>query len=194
MGLALISHQLGYFNILPLYIILMLWAPFALAIALRDSLARAHRLRRPLCGGARFGLNLPNWPQPGGWFLNPIAWQLVFTMGVVSAIWFRSGPPRPSSLALALSAATVAAAALIVTSEEGGLAPGLREAATAHLDVAKQDLRTGAARPFYRAGLSHRGSADSGAIMAARLIRGGIGDAVQSLSAIVWRCSPPGRS
>ena len=38
-----------------------------------------------------------------------------------------------------LSVATVAAAALIVTGE-GGLAPGLREAATAHLDVAKQDL------------------------------------------------------
>ena len=35
LGLALLSHQLGYFNILPLYVVLMLWAPAALALALR---------------------------------------------------------------------------------------------------------------------------------------------------------------
>ena len=38
-GLALMSLQLGYFNILPLYVVLMLWAPVALAIARRDPLA-----------------------------------------------------------------------------------------------------------------------------------------------------------
>ena len=38
LGLALLSHQLGYFNILPLYIVLMLWAPVALALALRGPL------------------------------------------------------------------------------------------------------------------------------------------------------------
>ncbi len=35
-GLAVLTHQLGYFNILPLYIVLMLWAPVALALAMRD--------------------------------------------------------------------------------------------------------------------------------------------------------------
>src|SRR5579871_6741028 len=34
-GLALMSLQIGYFNILPLYVVLMLWAPLALAIAMR---------------------------------------------------------------------------------------------------------------------------------------------------------------
>ena len=38
LGLALLSHQLGYFNILPLYIVLMLWAPVAVALALRSPL------------------------------------------------------------------------------------------------------------------------------------------------------------
>ena len=33
LGLALLSLQLGYFNILPLYIVLMLWAPVAVALA-----------------------------------------------------------------------------------------------------------------------------------------------------------------
>ena len=88
---------------------------------------------------AAFGLNLPNWPEPGGWFFNPIAWQLVFTLGLVSAILWRDGLPRPAPWLVTLSAVTVAGAALIVTNE-GGLAPGLRDTATAHLDVAKQDL------------------------------------------------------
>ena len=179
LGLALLSHQLGYFNILPLYIILMLWAPLAIAMALRNPLL-ALIVSAGLYAAARaFDLNLPNWPQPGGWFFNPFAWQLVFTMGVVSAVWFRSGPPRPSSWALALSVATVAAAALIVTSE-GGLAPGLREAATAHLDVAKQDL--GLARLVHFIALAYLIAAAPGlGRMVARLIRGGVGDAVQSL-------------
>ena len=38
MGLAVLTHQLGYFNILPLYVVLMLWAPLALALAMRSCL------------------------------------------------------------------------------------------------------------------------------------------------------------
>ena len=97
------------------------------------------RFGRALCGGSGFGLNLPNWPEPGGWFFNPIAWQLIFMLGLVAAILWRDGLPRPTPWLIALSAATVAGAALIVTNE-AGLAPGLRDAATAHLDVAKQGL------------------------------------------------------
>jgi hypothetical protein len=179
LGLAMLSHQLGYFNILPLYIILMLWAPLAIALALRNPLLALFVSAGLYAAARAFDLNLPNWPQPGGWFFNPFDWQLVFTMGVVSAVMFRGGPPRPSSWAIALSVATVAAAALIVTSE-GGLAPGLREAATAHLDVAKQDL--GLARLIHFIALAYLIAAAPGfGQMIARLIRGGIGDAVQSL-------------
>ena len=157
----------------------MLWAPLAIALALRNPLL-ALIVSAGLYAAARaFDLNLPNWPQPGGWFFNPFAWQLVFTMGVLAAVWFRNGPPRPSSWALALSVATVAAAALIVTSE-GGLAPGLREAATAHLDVAKQDL--GLARLVHFIALAYLVAAAPGlGQMVAHFIRGGVGDAVQSL-------------
>ena len=155
LGLALLSHQLGYFNILPLYIVLMLWAPVAVALALRSPLL-ALTVSIGLYAAARaFGLNLPNWPEPGGWFFNPIAWQLVFTLGVVSAILWRDGLPRPAPWLVVLSAVTVAGAALIVTNE-GGLAPGLRDTATAHLDVAKQDLGSRAPHPFCRIGLSDR--------------------------------------
>ena len=99
LGLALLSHQLGYFNILPLYIVLMLWAPVALALALRGPFL-ALIVSVGLYAAARtFGLNLPNWPEPGGWFFNPIAWQLVFTLGLVSAILWRDGLPTARSVA-----------------------------------------------------------------------------------------------
>jgi hypothetical protein len=170
---------LGYFNILPLYVVLMLWAPVALALALRGPLL-ALIVSVGLYGAARtFGLNLPNWPEPGGWFFNPIAWQLVFTLGLVSAVLWRDGFPRPAPWLLTLSAVTVAGAALIVTNE-GGLAPGLRETATAHLDVAKQDL--GLARLIHFVALAYLiATATVFGRFVAPVVRGAFGKAVQSL-------------
>ncbi len=179
LGLALLSHQLGYFNILPLYVVLMLWAPVALALALRGPLL-ALIVSVGLYAVARtFGLNLPNWPEPGGWFFNPIAWQLVFTLGLVSAILWRNGLPRPTPWLVVLSAMTVIGAALIVTNE-GGLAPGLRDTATAHLDVAKQDL--GLARLIHFVALAYLiATATVFGRFLAPVVRGAFGDAVQSL-------------
>jgi hypothetical protein len=180
LGLALLSLQLGYFNILPLYIVLMLWAPVAVALALRGPLL-ALTVSIGLYAAARvFGLNLPNWPEPGGWFFNPIAWQLVFTLGVLSAILWRDGPPRPAPWLVTLSAVTVAGAALIVTNE-AGLAPGLRDTATAHLDVAKQDL--GLARLVHFVALAYliaMGTRAFGRFIAP-VVRGAFGAAVQRL-------------
>jgi hypothetical protein len=180
LGLALLSHQLGYFNILPLYIVLMLWAPVVLALALRGPVL-ALIVSIGLYAAARtFGLNLPNWPQPGGWFFNPIAWQLIFTLGLVSAILWRDGLPRPAPWLVTLSAMTVAGAALIVTNE-GGLAPGLRDTATAHLDVAKQDL--GLARLIHFVALAYLIATATTAFgrFIAPVVRGGFGSAVQRL-------------
>jgi hypothetical protein len=179
LGLALLSHQLGYFNILPLYVVLMLWAPVALSLALRGPLL-ALIVSVALYAAARtFGLNLPNWPEPGGWFFNPIAWQLVFTLGIVSAILWRDGFSRPTPWMLTLSAATVAGAALIVTNE-GGLAPGLRDTATAHLDLAKQDL--GLARLIHFVALAYLiATATVFGRFIAPVVRGAFGNAVQSL-------------
>jgi len=77
----LLAFQPAFLNILPLYIVLL--AMFALAMPL---------LRRPpLLLGASvalyavvrgFDLNLPSWTG-GGWFFNPLAWQLLFVCGVV---------------------------------------------------------------------------------------------------------------
>jgi hypothetical protein len=84
-GLALLTHQLGYFDILPLYVVLMLMAP---GFALIDRYAP--RLVLPtslLIYGLTLGFqfSVPTWPVEGEWFFNPFAWQLIFVLGFVLA-------------------------------------------------------------------------------------------------------------
>jgi len=84
-GLVLLTHQLGYFNILPLYVVLLLIGP---AIAL------LHRYAKPLlplisflvyAWALIFGFNLPTWPVEGTWFLNPLSWQFIYVLGFLIA-------------------------------------------------------------------------------------------------------------
>ena len=103
----------------------------------------------------------------------------MFTLGLVSAILWRDGLPRPAPWLVVLSAVTVVGAALIVTNE-GGLAPGLRDTATAHLDVAKQDL--GLARLIHFVALAYLiATATVFGRFIAPVVRGAFGKAVQSL-------------
>src|SRR3974390_1224440 len=80
-GLILLPHQLGYFDILPLYVVLMLAAP---AIALLD------RFAKPLLVPGSLALYLAAlavpftaqpWPVSGQWFFNPFTWQVIFILG-----------------------------------------------------------------------------------------------------------------
>jgi hypothetical protein len=80
-GIVLLTHQLGYFDILPLYVVLMLAAP---AFAVIDRLARP--LLVPLSLGLYFAsLTVPftatTWPVEGQWFFNPFTWQAIFVLG-----------------------------------------------------------------------------------------------------------------
>jgi hypothetical protein len=84
-GLAVLTHHLGYFDILPLYVVLMLAAP---AIAAIDRYA-PHALL-PLSVSLYLvtlavPIAVPTWPVEGQWFFNPLAWQLVFVLGFVLA-------------------------------------------------------------------------------------------------------------
>jgi len=84
-GLALLSHQLGYFDILPLYVVLMLMAPFFASL---DRVAPNLVLPASLALYAvvlTFQITLPTWPVSGTWFFNPLAWQLTFVLGFVFA-------------------------------------------------------------------------------------------------------------
>jgi hypothetical protein len=141
LGVALLTQQLGYFNILPMYVMLMLWSPAILAMTRAGPLV-ALSAAVAVYLAARFGLALPNWPEPGTWFFNPFAWQLVFTLGVLACVFWREAPPRFSPALYAVSIVGLIASAIVVT-DAASLAPGLRDWAFAHLDVPKQNLGLG---------------------------------------------------
>ena len=137
-GIALLGHQIGYFNILPLYIALMVWAPVAVALTLsRPCLAFV--VSAALYAGARaFDLNLPNWPSDGRWFFNPLAWQLVFTCGVIAARRWRES--AASSSGAGRREPRRCAGRRDFGHRRLRLDEGLRAAASAHLDIGKQNL------------------------------------------------------
>jgi hypothetical protein len=85
LGLAILTHQLGYFDILPLYVVLMAIAP---AVALIDRYLPWLLLPLSLAiyfAALVFQITLPSWPVQGEWFFNPIAWQVLFVLGFVLA-------------------------------------------------------------------------------------------------------------
>ncbi len=80
-GLIMLSHQLGYFDILPLYVVLLTIAP-GLALVHR----RTPALLLPMSfavylASLTFGITVSTWPTRGQWFFNPLCWQLVFVLG-----------------------------------------------------------------------------------------------------------------
>ena len=84
-GLVLLSHQLGFFDILPLYVVLM----FA-AVGLAAVNRLAPKLVLPISLGIYlaahvYRLNVPTWPVEGEWMFNPFCWQLIFVTGFVLA-------------------------------------------------------------------------------------------------------------
>jgi hypothetical protein len=109
-----LRFQPAFLDILPLYIVLLLLLVPALP------LLRRPRLLLWLSAGAYvvvrlLGLNLPSWTG-GGWFFNPLAWQLLFCMGCTlgyrppreAAAGAPGQPPAPAGgprLSLALAAA-----------------------------------------------------------------------------------------
>ena len=90
-GVPALTHQLGYTNILPLYATLLLVTPALLLAALRwPRLLLTVSVAVWLLAG-QFRLNLPNFPNPGGWFFNPVSWQLIFVLGLMTGIAMKQG-------------------------------------------------------------------------------------------------------
>jgi hypothetical protein len=82
-GLVLMTYQLAYFNILPMYIVLMFAAPIIVMLA---------RLNIWVVFGVSFGIylwtlvtqtNTPSWPNEEHWLFNPLAWQFLFVLGFI---------------------------------------------------------------------------------------------------------------
>jgi hypothetical protein len=85
LGLSLLTFQLDYFNILPLYVVLMTAAPM---FAVMDRYSPSTLLLLSVTiylVTLSTPVPIPTWPMDGQWFFNPLAWQLVFVLGFVLA-------------------------------------------------------------------------------------------------------------
>ena len=91
-GVVLLTHQLGFFNILPLYVVLLAIAPL-MVLASRISRALVLALSFGLYATSLvFELNLPSWPGEGDWFFDPLCWQLLLVLGFTLGEWNRATP------------------------------------------------------------------------------------------------------
>lgn len=113
LGLATLGHQIGYNNILSLYAVLLFLAPAILLLAGYGTV-----LVLMLSGGLWFAAGIwqiapANYPEPGFWFLNPLSWQFLFTIGMVSVLHVRRGGQIPVNRWLVGAALFYVAAALV---------------------------------------------------------------------------------
>lgn len=105
LGLVTLTYVPNYFDILPMYMGVLLLIPLAML------LARIHPWL-PLVGA--FALWSANWMLDGGlpahpkhdhleWFFNPMGWQILFLTGfALSRGWVKAPPIKPSLIILAL--------------------------------------------------------------------------------------------
>lgn len=90
-GIPLLTHQLGYLNILPLYMTLLLVTPLVIIAGLRYPVVVAGISFLLWIVAGQFRLNFPAFPNPGGWFFNPFSWQLLFVIGLLSGMAMKIG-------------------------------------------------------------------------------------------------------
>jgi hypothetical protein len=138
-AILVMLHQIGNVNILPMYIVLLLMTPALLLLARRsDWLMLAGSLT--LYAVARyFDLNMPTWPLEGGWYFNPLAWQLLFAIGVFVGRRVKTGGVAYDRRLFAACLALVAGSTFAVT-DGFHLLPGLWHQLYEMLDVNKTDL------------------------------------------------------
>jgi hypothetical protein len=107
---AILRYQPFFLDILPLYIVLLATFPL-IYVAARRAPGLTLLVSLGLWGAARaFGWNIASGPGHGVWYFNPFAWQLIFTIGVVSSLWVRAhGLWRPSRLVAGLALAILIA-------------------------------------------------------------------------------------
>jgi len=132
-------HQLENANILPLYIVLLLMTPLLLALARRNDRLMLAASAGIYLAARAFSLNLPTWPVEGTWFFNPIAWQLIFAVGIFAGRRLKRGGIAYDARLFAACLAIVALAAEVRT-DAFGFASGLWQHAHGVLDCGKTDL------------------------------------------------------
>jgi len=115
-GWVLLTHQLGYFNILPLYVVLLALAPGFVLLARLNRKAALVLSIAIWAESLAFEINLRTWPVEGRWFFNPFAWQLLLVLGFLCSEWSRDSAAfvRWTKRLMPLGAVGVAVGAVVV--------------------------------------------------------------------------------
>jgi hypothetical protein len=132
-------HQLENANILPLYIALLLMTPLLLVLAREDDRLMLAASAGIYLAARAFSLNFPTWPVEGTWWFNPIAWQLIFAIGIFAGRRFKRGGIGYDARLFAACLAVVAIAAVVRT-DAFGYASGRWQHVHDMLDCGKTDL------------------------------------------------------
>lgn len=90
-GVPLLTHQIGYFNILPLYTVLLFVCPVFIILALHSRWLAFGVAAVIWWLAAQFYIDLPNYPTSGGWYFNPFSWSILFVAGLVTGIALKNG-------------------------------------------------------------------------------------------------------
>ena len=141
-GLVSLGHQFGYFNILPLYVVLVMMVPALLWLARYGRAAMLGGSLALYAAARLLEINVPTWPMRGTWFLDPFAWQLLMAVGLAVGLGSRQHPwaaPRW----LTAAAIAVLGAALFCATDGFGSEPGLFDSVREHGDLDKTMLGMG---------------------------------------------------
>lgn len=101
-GAALLVVQPTFFDILPLYVVLLALFP-ALYLVLRQSIPLGLALSAVPWALVQFvPVNLPTL-SGDGWHFNPFAWQFLMALGMAAALKMKRNELQPSAILIALS-------------------------------------------------------------------------------------------
>lgn len=78
----MLTYQPNFLDILPLYIVLLAAFPAIYLAARRSPILTVAASLALWQAAVAFGWNFPN-ARNSGWFFNPFAWQVIFTLGIV---------------------------------------------------------------------------------------------------------------
>ena len=127
---AALAYMPVFSGVLALYVVLMLWAPLVIFLASRSpASALLASIAVYVAGRGRVSGDVE------GWYFNPFSWQLVFAVGIICALRWRNGLPRPQGRLVVLALAVILGAAILSIR-----AMGLSAAVLANLDLDKHDL------------------------------------------------------
>ena len=141
-GLASLGHQLGYFNILPMYIVLLALVPPLLWVGCRHPNMMLGASAALYVSVRVWNLNVPTWPMKGTWFFDPFAWQFLMAIGLWVGLMVRRGR-LPSSVPVMLLALCTLLAALVSVTDGFSLVPYLQDWTRGWADLDKGVLGLG---------------------------------------------------